>query len=164
MLKTLSLLWASFKSPIIGICKVYTSLPLFLVGISFASIKAIFIRDHIVSWDRTVSILQLVIIDTFLGIWKHAKKKTLSSDGWGKVTTKVIIYWLFIKVVNHIVQIKYLEWTGDLLLSGLLVREAISIIENMGVIYPGIIPGWILKRLKQFDENGKILEEVKPET
>jgi hypothetical protein len=42
----------------------------------------------------------------------------------------------------------------DLCYAALVVREAISIIENLGVIKPGLIPLWILKRLKQYDNEG----------
>lgn len=148
-----------FKTPIVGLAKIYLNPKLFILGISLTGIMQVikiqFEKDHNISYDITLNILYLVIIDTFLGVWKHWKLKSLSSEGWAKFTTKIIIYWLFIKVVDKVTVVTYIDWTGDLLLSGLLVREAISIIEKMGVIYPNIIPPWILKRLKTFDKTGK---------
>jgi len=154
MIQFFANLWYQFKQPIKSIYQVYTNEYLFVAGLTFATIKAAFIRDHVVSWDITANIFLLVIIDTALGVWKHWKLNSLSSDGWGKLFTKIIIYWAFIKVVNAVAEVKYLSWCGDLFLSGLLIREAISIIENIGVIYPGLIPAWILKKLKGFDETG----------
>lgn len=113
-------------------------------------------RDHVVSWELITGLATLIIIDTFLGVWKHTKLGTISSSGFGSFAGKVIIYVLFEKTVEQIAGIKILEWTGDVLISALLIREAISIIENMASIRPELIPGWILKRLKDFDEDGKI--------
>jgi hypothetical protein len=39
--------------------------------------------------------------------------------------------------------------------AALLVRESISIIENIGAIKPDLLPKWILKRLKSFDDKGQ---------
>jgi phage-related holin len=158
MLKFLMQLYGSFKVHFVGLSKVYLNAKLFALGaaitLAYEAIKAQFLKDHSISWDITVNIFDLVLIDTALGLWKHIKLNSFSSEGWGRFATKIIIYWLFIKVVDKVNVISYIDWTGDLLLSGLLVREAISIIENMGVIYPNIIPKWILKRLQAFDENG----------
>ena len=36
-----------------------------------------------------------------------------------------------------------------------MVREAISIVENIGEIKPDLLPAWVLSRLKKFDESGQ---------
>jgi hypothetical protein len=40
------------------------------------------------------------------------------------------------------------------------VREGISIVEKIGALKPNLLPVWILKRLKHFDENGKFQDET----
>ena len=126
------------------------------LGILAQKIQLAFVRDHIISWDLVTAVVSLLMVDTFLGVWKHHKLGTLNSKGFGSFMAKVVIYWLFIKTADHIARVKLLEWSGDILISGLLVREGISIFENMGVIYPGIVPPWILKKLRDFDDDGKV--------
>lgn len=156
----LSSLYLAFKEPIVKLYHVYSNLSCFAVGAGIASFwawfKIAFERDHVVSFDIVVNIALFLVIDTILGVWKHIKKGTVSSEGWGKFITKFIIYFLLIKVVDKIATIKLLGWSGDLFLSGILIHEAISIIENMGAIYPGVIPPWILKKLKDFDDDGEV--------
>jgi phage-related holin len=127
------------------------------LGLLITTIKAAFIRDHVVSWDLVTGLLTLLMVDTFLGVWKHAKRGSLSSSGFGKFAGKVIIYWLFVKVVDKIAGATLLSWTGDVMISALMVREAISIFENIAYLYPELVPKWILRKLKDFDEAGPIM-------
>ena len=53
----------------------------------------------------------------------------------------------------------YFGWFDDLAYSAIVVREAISIIENIGAINNNLLPPWILKRLRQFDSTGKYTVE-----
>jgi hypothetical protein len=150
---------SAFKEPVVKLYKVFSSLELFTLGITITGLwtafRVAFEKSHNISFDLVTSIMWLVLLDTITGFWKHLKLKRLSSEGWGKFVVKVIIYWMFIKLVDKLIVADILEFVGDLMLSGLIVREAISVIENMGVIYPGIIPAWILKKLKDFEDDGE---------
>jgi hypothetical protein len=42
-----------------------------------------------------------------------------------------------------------------------MVRESISILENIGSIRPELIPQWVLKKLKQYDRTGRF-EQKQP--
>ena len=121
-------------------------------------IRNYFAQDALISYKLIVSLIYLILIDTFFGVWKHYKNKSLSSSGWGSFATKIIIYWGFYIVARNIAGIPFLDWSGDLLISGLLIRESISIVENMEKMKPGTIPPWITKRLKDFDDNGNFIQ------
>lgn len=174
--KVILALWGAFMEPVSALFKVYENKRCLFAGLSLTgmfaalrtqynsfweSFKVAFDRDHNVSFEISMTILLFVFIDSVLGFWKHWKLKTTSSEGWGKLLTKLILYYVFVKVVDKLIFFEQIKWVGDLFLSGIVIREAISIFENMGVIYPGIIPGFILKRLKQFDDNGIFKDKEK---
>ena len=48
------------------------------------------------------------------------------------------------------------DWIEQGVYSALLVAEFLSIIENADKIRPGIIPKFIAKKLKQYNETGNI--------
>lgn len=45
-------------------------------------------------------------------------------------------------------------WFRSLMSTALIVRESVSIVENAGKISPNLVPSWIRKYLRDFDENG----------
>lgn len=112
-------------------------------------------------WHFFIFLSVLVALDTLLGLIKHWKLNTLSSKGFGDFFTKFINY-VAVLVVTHV--LKNFEiggssniifsWVDDAIYSALVLREAISILENAGAISPGLLPNWILKKLKQFNEDG----------
>lgn len=116
-------------------------------------------------WDFVKFLISLVIIDTAAGVWKHWKYKTLSADAWGKVISKIISYG-FILVLAHILThftvdgeiVIGFSWLDEAIYSALVVKEGISIFQNVGAINPNLLPKWLLTRMIQFDENGKFLD------
>jgi len=128
----------------------------FSLGVAYDWLHHRWELDHIISWNLFTGVVVLLLIDTVLGVWKHWQMKTLSSNGFGKLFGKVIIYWAFFKMADIVARVQMLGWTGDFMVSALLIREAISITENMAILRPELIPSWILKRLKDFDEDGKV--------
>jgi phage-related holin len=104
----------------------------------------------------------LVALDTFTGVWKAFKLKKISSKGFGSVITKVLVYGIFAIVLHaleafsdkEMVKIAF-DWIGTFGYAAMMVREAISVIENLGAIQADLIPSWILKKLKDFDDDGK---------
>ncbi len=48
----------------------------------------------------------------------------------------------------------FFGWLDDLAYAALIVRESVSVLETMGAIRPGLVPEWILKKLKYYDKNG----------
>ncbi len=116
-------------------------------------------------WEFLIFLSVLVLLDTVTGFVKAWVRGKVSSQGFTGVILKGFVYGVFV-VIIHILQtfsdkplvIAAFDWIGTLGYAAVIVREAISIIENLGAIKPGLIPSWILKRLKDFDEDGKINE------
>ena len=100
------------------------------------------------------------MIDTILGFSKHYIKHDISSKAYGMIAKKIVSYSI-VMIVAHVVatfrvggeQIESLVWFRYFACSALMVREAISIIENLEVISPGFIPKSIVRRLSEFDSN-----------
>ena len=112
-------------------------------------------------WQFLISLSVLVCLDTVLGFIKHLKFKTLSSSGFSKLFIKFIIY-AAVLILTHVlknytvsgtVNILF-SWIDGTMYSAIVIREAISILENAGAISPGLFPNWALEKLKQFDEKG----------
>lgn len=112
-------------------------------------------------WDFIKFLAVIVLIDTFTGIVKHYKAKTISSNGFGRFFVKVIVYFVFLVVIHNLTHYTtdgevdgIFGWLDSLGYAAVMCREALSIFENLGTIYPGIIPEWITNRLKAFDKTG----------
>lgn len=110
-----------------------------------------------------ISMAVLIIIDTVLSLIYHFKVKTISSSGFSKFFLKIIIYSAFLIVIHtgtHLNikgdAIGLLGWLDSFGYTAIFVREALSIIEKAEKLRPGTIPVWITKRLKSFDDTGKL--------
>ena len=117
-------------------------------------------------WDFLPFIVVIVVIDTITGVWKSWKRGDFSSYSFGGFMTKVILYALYLFVIHNLSNFSQkesvqslFEWVEQLGYAAIIVREAISVIENIGAISPNLLPKWILKRLRHFDENGKFIDE-----
>ena len=157
---TFDLLYNGLYMPVKNLAKVFID-PLtlsisFSLGVAYDWLHHRWELDHIISWNLFTGVVVLLMIDTVLGMWKHWNLKTFSSSGFGKLLGKVVIYCAFFKMSDIVARVQMLGWTGDFMVSALLIREAISITENMAILRPELIPSWILKRLKDFDEDGKV--------
>jgi phage-related holin len=155
----------TLKTMATGLLKVFATkqtvvLTLSISGLWFA-LKQAFIRDHLISWELTIALMSMVLMDTGLGFLKHLKLKTVSSSGFSGFMIKLLLYWCILKVGNWLSLIPFFGMSGDVIICGMMVREAISIAENIEVIRPGTFPQWIVKRLKDFDDDGKVNESNK---
>lgn len=103
-----------------------------------------------------------ITLDTILGIWKHAKYKDASSETFfSKFAKKIGIYMVLLilanVLTNYTVQgevVGVTQWVGTYLCTFMIVREAISILENVNAIYP-LVPPWLLRRLRDFNDKGE---------
>ena len=111
-------------------------------------------------WEFVKYLVVLVVIDTILGFSKHYIKHDISSKAYGMIAKKIVSYSI-VMIVAHVVatfrvggeQIESLVWFRYFACSALMVREAISIIENLEVISPGFIPKSIVRRLSELDSH-----------
>jgi phage-related holin len=124
--------------------------------------KQLFEQYVFADWQFLTFLGVLVCIDTLLGLIKSYKTGSLSLRFFGLVAGKVLIYACFLvlaHIVSHYtiegVKNEFFGWFNNFAYSAIIVRESISVLENMGAIRPGLIPDWILKKLKQYDKNGR---------
>lgn len=124
-----------------------------------------FVDKYIYSdWDFARSIVILIVIDTVMSMVKHWKNRDASSQFfWKGTSSKLFVYSLLLITANilanytvHGDKIGATGWIGDYLCIAMVVRETISIIENSNAIIPWL-PKNILKRLKDFSENGEYI-------
>ena len=115
-------------------------------------------------WGFLKFLLVLVVVDTLLGLYRAIRQKNLSSKAWGMVLDKVISY-TSILIMIHVLSfftvggkvVEAFTWIKVIAYSMLMVKEGISILENVGAINSRLVPKWILKKLKEFDEEGKFV-------
>ncbi len=114
-------------------------------------------------WEFLASMMTLIILDTCLGTYRNLKQRTLSSLNFGKVLRKIILYSTLLIVTHvfrhfkvHGVEVHFFTWMDYFMYSAIMVKELISILEHISSIHPGLVPPWIIGRLKQFRETGKM--------
>ena len=133
-----------------------------LLAIPIAPIVARIEKYLFSDWEFLKFLILFMTIDTLVSWWYHIKQKTFSSKGFAQLFTKIIIYSLLL-ILSHGFAVHTiggetldpLKWFRTFICTALMVREGISIVENMNKIKPGIIPPAITKYLKGFDEHGK---------
>ena len=118
-------------------------------------------------WETFGFLMVLIGVDTAFGFIKHWKLKTISSKGWGRFGGKVLLYFGLLvsgHVASHVGNTGFLSFLGGWYDGGIkayiIIRELISLLENAAVIWPDRVPVWILKRLKEFDAEGKYLNNT----
>lgn len=142
------------------ILAVKLSIPASFALISFES----FVEKYIWSdWEFIWSFCALIALDTIVGFLKNWKAGTLSSAEFANLFYKVIVYAAVLVTVHNVTHYKtdgevdgIFGWLDSVFYAAFMVREALSIFENLKYLYPKVVPLWILKRLKSFDETGNI--------
>lgn len=117
-------------------------------------------------WEFAKWIGIAIGIDTLLGIIKHIIYKDFSSeDFWSKFAKKIFIYIVLLILSNILINytvkghvVGTTQWFGEYLCVAMLLREAISVLENINAIYP-VLPPWILKRMKDFNDSGEYVNK-----
>lgn len=122
-----------------------------------------FFRIYVFSdWEFVKWLAVLMVVDTALGIIKHWFTKDISSKGYGMVGKKLIVY-SAVMILAHVLSnftvknlpVTTLQWFGSFGCTVLMVREGLSIIENIEAILPGFFPKSIVSRLKDFNSEKK---------
>jgi phage-related holin len=135
-----------------------------MLGIPFSLFTAFFEKYVFSDWQFAMYMAMMIGLDTVTGVLKHWKLHTVSSKKFGNIFIKCLIYAAVLILTHNLKHFQigsegpnpFFGWIDDLMYSSLVIKESISIIENLGAIQPGLIPKWILKRLKDFDETGEI--------
>lgn len=134
----------------------------FMAAIPLYPAVAIIEKYLFSDWEFLKYLIVFMTIDTLTSWWYHIREKSFSSKGFARLFTKIIIYSILLIIAHgfaaHTVSgeiIEPLKWFRTFICTALMVREGLSIIENLNKIMPGIIPPAITKYLNDFDENGK---------
>lgn len=121
-------------------------------------------------WEFAKWIFIAVVVDTVVSLVKHWIIKDLSSeDFWVKFSRKIFVYICLLILSNLLTNytvnghlVGSTQWIGEYLCVYMLIREAISILENVNAVMP-IVPVWLLRRLKDFNEKGEYINKKKEE-
>lgn len=136
-------------------------------GAALLSFGLHFLEKYVFNdWAFLGFLCMLIIIDTLTSMAKNWKHKTVSSHGFSKVFIKVLLYGAFLILVHGLksyevngVKNALFNWIDDVGYAAIMAREALSIVENIASVYPGLIPTWFTSRLKQFNEKGEFIQE-----
>lgn len=118
-------------------------------------------------WEFAKWIGVAVIVDTLLGFAKHwIHKEASSEDFWSKFSKKIFVYMLLLITANFLTNytvqgnvVGTTQWIGTYLCTYMIIREAISVMENANAIIP-IFPKSIIKRFKDFNEKGEYIKKI----
>lgn len=130
------------------------------------SIGAEIMRYVYQDWEFAKWIGMAVAVDTLLGILKHLVHKDASSESFfAKFSKKIAVYILLLILANILTNFTVngsamgaTDWMGTYLCVYMLVREAISVMENANAVIP-IFPKSFIKRFKDFNENGEYIRK-----
>lgn len=135
------------------------------------SIGAEFMKYVYQDWEFAKWIGVAVAIDTLIGLLKHLVHKDASSENFfAKFSKKIAVYILLLILSNILTNftvngsnVGTTDWMGTYLCTYMLVREAISIMENANAIIP-IFPRWFIKRFKDFNEKGEYIKKTEEQS
>jgi MFS superfamily sulfate permease-like transporter len=141
---------------------------LFFIGLLGAPLVRFFERYIFSEWDFLGFLGVLIIVDTLTGMLKGLKYNTFSSDTFGSLFQKLFIYALCLVTIHAITT--YVNQTAEkvhfeilksialnfdhMLYFSILFRELWSINENINALGYVFLPKFVLKHMKNFDENG----------
>lgn len=133
----------------------------FLFSIPLTPIVNWFEKYVFHDWEFVKYLVVLIVFDTLVSWIYHIREKDFSSKGFGMIIVKLFSYTALLSL-GHILsnysinndQVTTFTWINSLICTSLLIREAISIVENVGKLNPNLVPTWLRKFLSDFDENG----------
>lgn len=117
-------------------------------------------------WEYAKWIGVAILIDTLVSLIKHWIMKDVSSEEfWNKFSKKIFVYIILLILSNLLANytvnghlVGSTQWMAEYLCVFMMIREAISILENINAIMP-IVPAWLLKRLKDFNDKGEYINK-----
>lgn len=155
----------------IKLIAVFTDPNSLMIASIFAGLKVTIDKYIYSDWEFAGFLVTLVVVDSVLGFYKAWKSKSISSRAFGRVMEKVLLYSCAL-IAGHVVTVVFsskplmagiFEWFNNLLLAGIVVRESLSIFENIAEIKPGLLPAWLMKRFRLFDDSGKLKDLIEGE-
>lgn len=129
-----------------------------IIAIPLSPLAELFEKYVFGDWEFVRFLVVLIILDTLLGFIRHWIAHDISSRAFGMIARKLLVY-SSVMVLGHVMSqfsvagepVDSFVWFRYFACSALMVREGISIIENLEDIMPGFFPAWVIRRLKGFD-------------
>lgn len=141
------------------------AIPFSMLVVPLSMIYPLVEKYMFADWEYVKFLMIFVIIDTLTSWWYNIKNKSFSSIGYSLIFKKIIIYSILLILAHglatHTIDgeiLGPLKWCRTFICTALLIREAISIIENLNKIMPGIIPEKITSYFKDFENSDKLKE------
>lgn len=137
-----------------------------LLAIPFSPIVVVFEKYVFGDWEFVKYLVTAMIIDTLLGFIHHLLQKDFSIEGFEKIFVKVICYGSALAVAHILSSFTVLGdpiegfiWFRTTIYTALLIRECLSILNNVDKLKPDIVPSRIKRYLKYYDETGEIRKD-----
>ena len=109
-----------------------------------------------------VNMFIIILIDTLLGFAVAYKLHTISSNSFSRVFTKIIVYMVLlisVHITTHFTSTtatnSMVLWLDSVMYSAIFIRELLSIFEKTSKLGIFTVPTSILKRLNDFNDDGK---------
>lgn len=130
-------------------------------GLALTPFVALIEKYVFADWQFVGFLLVLVVVDTAIGLLRAIHLREVNSRAFSRLFTKALCY-LSLLILAHVMTtfpIKgepnaFFKWFDYFIYSAMMAREALSILEHVADIEPSLVPTWLLRRLKQFNEEG----------
>ena len=128
-----------------------------LLGTIYAPVIMLVEKYLLKDYHLLLNLFILVIIDTLLGVLYAYKQNRVSSTGFSKVITKLLVYILLMIAVNqsHLNTGDFglvLQWLDGVVYSTIVVRELLSIIEKATLMGYIKLPDYVKEKLEKFND------------
>jgi phage-related holin len=118
-----------------------------------------FIETYVYNdWSFLISLFILIALDTATGLIKAVVMKNFQSAKIGKIAVKITLYGIALICIHVLTNFTVngehpplIGWFDDFAFSLLMLREGVSVLENIAIIKPDLLPKKLLTYLKEFD-------------
>lgn len=93
-------------------------------------------------------IFLLVIFDTITGTIVGIKNRRVSSKRWYRSLIKLTNYSILLMIGNATTSVIQLPWLAHMVAMMIVTTESISIVENISIVQPDLVPKRILEVLE----------------
>lgn len=130
----------------------------FTLGIFYAPVVVLVEKYLLQDYHLLLNLFIIVFIDTILGVLYAYKQNCVSSTGFSKVITKLLVYILLLIAVNqgHLnvnnAIGELLKWLDGVVYSTIIIRELLSIIEKATLMGYIKLPESVKQKLEKFND------------
>lgn len=134
--------------------KIFTGFTLAIITLSM-TFKEFFVTYIFADFDFLYSLGIFVAIDSLTGFFQAVKNRRVKSSSYASIFTKIIVYAIILTICHGLQRVaadQFAPIKGSIYIA-LMVRESISILENIGKINRKYVPAFIRKYLTDLQED-----------